>query len=273
MSELLINYLKRQCELLRPIQRPSILDPSRDKVALIVEPRCHELLEAVIRNISFHLPDWNLQVVTSSAGVEFLKPKLPDWEYRLQVLPVDNLKKHSYNILFRSPEFWQETGSEEHILIFQTDSMILNQYENNRIEDYFKYPFIGARFSIGQAGNYVKTPKGIVMNGGFSLRRRSAMIRVTTEITSGRITNFRHIHKASSINTKNLLMEDVFFCHGLEILGYELPSPEKVDRFCIEDIWNGTGNIIGVHGWQYGFFNKNADRLIELAYPLDKLQG
>jgi hypothetical protein len=271
MSEKIKEYLRRQCNYLRSTQVPSRFDPSRDRVATIVEPRDHAMLEAVIRNVIFHLPDWNLHLFTSKKVSEILPTLLPEWKYRLTILPQDNLTPTEYNNLLRSLEFWR-SGREEYILIFQTDSLILRIRPENPIETYFKYGYVGAPFAIGDAGDYVRTPNGRVMNGGFSFRRRSAMIKGLTLINQPMVENYRRLRGLHRIHPNNWA-EDVYFVHALELLNIRLPNDRVAQKFCIEDIVDsGPIGPIGLHGHQYGFFDRNVDQLLESAAKIPEIR-
>lgn len=262
MAARLESYLQSQCQALRNNQLPIRLDSTRNKLAVIVEPRDHPLLEPVIRNVMYFLPDWNLAVITVAPTADKLKLKLPNWEYRLFYLSVDNLNSDTYTALFRSSDFWEKIGPEEHILIFQTDSLILNNTAPNNIDKYLKYGYVGAPFDINGAGAYVQTPDGRVMNGGFSLRRRSAML-AACKTTLDEIQKYRARRGKHSIAVKNY-GEDVFFVHALEMLGWDLPTQEEAKNFAIEDLV-GTRPPLACHGWQYNFFDKNAEELLKSA--------
>jgi hypothetical protein len=114
---------------------------------------------------------------------------------------------HEYNKRLTSLEFWNQFD-EENILIIQHDSVILR----NGIEDYYQYDFIGAPIK------WIDFP---AMNGGFSLRRKSAMINV--------IKNYHY---------NGLENEDLYFCNGLKQLNGNLPTFETGKTFSCETIFN-----------------------------------
>jgi len=114
---------------------------------------------------------------------------------------------HEYNKRLTSLEFWNQFD-EENILIIQHDSAILR----HGIEDYFQYDFIGAPIQ------WIEFP---AMNGGFSLRRKSAMINV--------IKNYHY---------NGLENEDLYFCNGLQQLNGNLPTFKVAKSFSCETIFN-----------------------------------
>ena len=112
-----------------------------------------------------------------------------------------------YNQRLTSLAFWEQF-EEENILIIQHDSAILR----TGIEKYFEYDFIGAPIK------WIDFP---AMNGGFSLRRKNAMINV--------IKNYHY---------NGLDNEDMYFCNGLKQLNGNLPIFEVAKEFSCETIFN-----------------------------------
>ncbi len=114
---------------------------------------------------------------------------------------------HEYNKHLTSLDFWNQF-EEENVLIIQHDSAILR----NGIEDYYQYDYIGAPIK------WIDFP---AMNGGFSLRRKSAMINV--------IKNYHY---------NGLENEDMYFCNGLKQLNGNLPTFDVAKSFSCETIFN-----------------------------------
>ena len=114
---------------------------------------------------------------------------------------------HEYNKRLTSLDFWQQF-EEENILIIQHDSDILR----HGIEEFYQYDYIGAPIK------WIDFP---AMNGGFSLRRKSAMINV--------IKNYHY---------NGLQNEDLYFCNGLKQLNGNLPTFETAKLFSCETIFN-----------------------------------
>lgn len=112
-----------------------------------------------------------------------------------------------YNQRLTSLDFWNKF-EEENVLIIQHDSAILR----TGIEAYYDYDYIGAPIK------HIDFP---AMNGGFSLRKRSAMINV--------IKNYHYN------GTDN---EDMYFCNGLKQLNGNLPTFEVAKSFSCETIFN-----------------------------------
>ncbi len=71
------------------------------------------------------------------------------------------------------PWLWQDLAPAEHILMFQTDSILCANAARS-VEDFFEWDFIGAPI-VKQYGEG--------FNGGLSLRKRSTILRVLEEFT------------------------------------------------------------------------------------------
>lgn len=120
--------------------------------------------------------------------------------------------KDDYSKLLMSRKFWEQFETE-HILIFQHDSRLLR----TGIEEFLKYDYIGASWNF----------EPYVGNGGLSLRKKSAMLKV--------IDNYDD-HK--------FLPEDMYFGYGCLALGLNIAPVDIADKFSIE-----TKFILGSMGY------------------------
>lgn len=66
---------------------------------------------------------------------------------------------------------WESLAPAEHILIFQSDSMLCANAARS-VDDYLEYDFVGAPIASHLGKGY---------NGGLSLRKRSSILRVLEE--------------------------------------------------------------------------------------------
>ena len=100
-------------------------------------------------------------------------------------LDFNNINQRIYSKILKKPDFWENFTNWKHILIIQTDALILK-----KIDDiYFNYEYIGAKW----ADNTLKGG-----NGGFSLRNIQKMIEITEE-------NRNKIFSYNSKNNKDFL--------------------------------------------------------------------
>ena len=145
---------------------------------VLIEPRKHTALNYVIRNALDNLDErWDLLIFHGTNNKIYLDKiieGLTDSQKKrisFRDLGVDNLDYDAYQTLKTSIDFYKSLPTEI-CLFMETDSMIIPRNKNN-IYHFLEYDYVGAPWS-GEAHNLSST-KG-VGNGGFSLRRRSAMI-------------------------------------------------------------------------------------------------
>jgi FkbM family methyltransferase len=271
-----------QAALEKPGSGFNVTLSSKDKVAVIIEPRKTDLLKAVVYNVMYNLgPDWNLHVFAHD--IKFVHESLSGLSYRLTTLKCDDFSPNEYNNLLKSINFWN-TIEEEHVLIFQTDSFILNP--RSAISKFLVYPLIGGIYqfscpptllssfeSTHQWGEYFEYTdehqNNIILhnspyshfsiNGGFSLRKRSAMIQCITSITKEQIIDYRRRFSMNTLYYENCdeIGEDTFFQHALEMLGYSLPKLNDCIDFCENLCWRGINpDAFGIHNVKPLFENK-----------------
>ena len=94
-------------------------NPTTDKIAVIIEPRKHKLLQSVVCNVMYHLGNaWNLMIV--SHDIEYVKSLFPkQWTFATMMLNKDSITSTEYNQLLKTQSFWEKIPCEN-ILIFQT---------------------------------------------------------------------------------------------------------------------------------------------------------
>ena len=99
---------------------------NNDQVAVIVEPRNHEYLIPIIKQVMSKIGDrWNLQIFGSNMNEKTVKEKIKG-NYKFINMEINDLiSPAAYSLLLQSSQFWNNI-KEEHILIFQTDSFVIN---------------------------------------------------------------------------------------------------------------------------------------------------
>jgi hypothetical protein len=193
--------------------------------AVIVEPRKHRATQFVLTNILTNLDErWDVIFYHGTENGEWVRQiveqHLSYQRHRItfRSLGVKNLTIRGYNDLLVSRSFNAQIPTET-FLIFQTDSMICPKYRGRIYEYIGRYDYVGAPwYNNGQ-------PE--IGNGGFSLRRRSAMLD---------IISWYHY------NGEN---EDIYFALGCADGIHRLPSIDKAHAFAIEMI--NTRQAFGVH--------------------------
>jgi len=196
---------------------PQIPEKS-DRIAVIVEPRKHQDLLNVLRIYMYCLSGWKLQIWCGNDNIDWIKEKLSSWQNVVySKLPVKNLTVPDYSRLLKSADFWNRIDGE-HVLIFQTDSLILRQ----GIEKFLQYDYVGAPWKVSKEHTLD------VGNGGLSLRRKSAMLKIIDKYPD-----------------QTGHPEDLYFCRHLKDDGYCLPSREIAKCFSVETVSYDTP--IGIH--------------------------
>lgn len=118
-----------------------------------------------------------------------------------------------YNQLLTSKAFWNNI-TEEHVLIIQHDSALLRK----GLDEFAQYDYIGAPWKF----------EPYVGNGGLSMRKKSAMLKILDEVPYNGTDN-----------------EDIYFTWGCRKLGLNLAPYEVAEKFSCETIFKlGT---IGYH--------------------------
>ncbi|CAE7411840.1 unnamed protein product [Symbiodinium sp. CCMP2592] len=215
---------------------------------LIPETRPLVTLPVVVLQAHTHFPELRIQLMYGSDNKEYVKTQktlaallekgvllltpMPGSAYNASRLPEDQ-KRVAYSKALTSPEFWQLTTTPK-VLLAQTDSWICNGARAT-LRDFLQYDYVGAPWPD------FKTfcPKKPVGNGGFSLRDREAMLRIT---------------KSSHVNFHP---EDAYFCSHLQD-SEKLPSKEAAKHFAREQFspeekkqlssgTSGTMPSVGVH--------------------------
>ena len=192
------------------------------RVAVLVETRDAYFLPLVIKNFCLILGDeWNFHLFINEKVQQLLSIELPYFQYRLTPIYENRIRPEQYSYLLRQHIFWEEIR-EETILIFQVDCLLLRPI-----------PLWAEQFDM------IGAPCGLIhndrctFNGGFSIRKRTAMLEVA-------LVDSRQ-------NDEETRPEDVFFTEELwkqEI--YKLPNVQTAFQFATESVY--STHCIGIHG-------------------------
>ena len=268
-AHLVSTVLSRQAAHLKKAGQRVVNSRQNDHVVVMVEPREHPLLEGVLRNIMHFVnagqTGWNLHVFCGSANEAFIRARLPGWDVRITNMGVDNLTADRYNKLLLQAPFW-EAIAEENILVVQTDTMMFRGLPASMLS----YDFVGAIY----VNPHEKTPKGLGCNGGFSFRKKSAILDCLHRISIADIEEYRQVAGKSrlpSLQHCNQIAEDVFMNHAFEMCGKKLPDEVAACRFATEAVY--CRESVWIHAPEKEFFAhaKLVDmvRASELAQYLD----
>ena len=232
------HVLNGQCESLRMSGQRWSYDPLRNKLAVIVEPRTHHpFFEATIRNMMHSLDGqgWNLAVFTTD--VARASAMFPGCDMIVTQLPVDNLNEQEYSALFMSEGFWKSLEAE-HLLIFQTDVVMLRPLKT----EFLAFDYAGANVYLHK---YV-SPRVGAMNGGFSLRKRSAMLECIRRVPVQRVC------AALGAQSNAYIPEDIYFTHACEMIGLSMPPVDDRKHLAIEEEYYHYP--CAFHGFQHTYY-------------------
>ncbi len=168
--------------------------------ALIVEPRKHKALSLVVLNALRMLPSsWEVVIVHGKTNGDWVKNKIGEissstTRVRFHELPYANLTIRKYSHVMTSEFIWK-IPKHENVLIFQTDSLIMNPTTinrgnrkeqlrddrelHNRLKPYLRYTYVGAPWPC-------KRKLDRIGNGGLSLRKKSACLDAVRKCTLSR---------------------------------------------------------------------------------------
>lgn len=198
--------------------------------SLIVEPRSHEYLETVIRNVDHNTPrDWPMYIVHGRTNKAFLKAILSRLKssrrFHLIGLKTDNLAPSEYNRLFLSLRFWSKIRAD-YVLVFQTDAILCRKITPAMIRDMVRYGYMGCQTGSTDArpvwgGDSAHLPFGGV--GGLSWRDTRFQKRCIKSLTPSQ---------------RRTMAEDVAFsmCQGTMQDQKASPIPKTLSKFC----WQGS---------------------------------
>lgn len=182
----------------------------KSKETLLIEFREFPHVEFLLRNMINKLPkEWNHTIVCGIQNYDMMKSisnkicKFVKSKIKIIKLQITNLDRDKYCDLLTSKYFW-DLFAGEHILLYQEDTMLFH----GNIDPFLKYDYIGAPWKKTQDDN-----KFHVGNGGFSLRTKSAMLRVINlkrNLTIGKSTM-----KYMKNSKLNCIPEDVYFSKSL----------------------------------------------------------
>ena len=219
--ELFDAFIVEQLPRLRAAAGPlAVAAPgSTDRVALLIEPRCHPALEHVVRNAMHFLGEgWQLQIFHGTENEAFLREAFSADELRdvqLISLEVDNLSPLAHNELMCTHWLWQRAAAE-HVLIFQTDALLLRR----GVDEFLRWDYIGAPWRTDDLWCVGKPHLMEAGNGGLSLRSRARTLET--------LDRFGYSRGQS---------EDVFYVEHLPKAGGKLAPRAEATRFAVESDW------------------------------------
>jgi hypothetical protein len=206
-----------------PQQRVWARSQDQPRLALaIVEMREHPWLQGVLYNAA-HMyggrNDISLHIYHGTGNADFVKDIIAGWQnVNLHNLGLKSLTVPDYSSLLTTTSFYDKLGNASHVLVFQTDTLLLRPID----EGMFAYDYVGAPWPH----RVHKPPRPNLGNGGLSLRRVAAMKAACPGdvFTPGK--------KPGGVNTHP---EDVYIAAKVPL--EKLPSVEYAKQFAVEGMW------------------------------------
>lgn len=200
-------------------------DREPDRALLIVETRPLFFLPHVVATAVRTHPGWAVYVAGTPAVHALLASQCVDYEHvhRITLDTSPRMTTQQYSRLMLTRRVW-EVIHEEHVLVFQSDCVLVRSCP----DELLTYDFVGA-----VCGSLDKDR--FIMNGGLSLRRRSAMLRAIDMLQK---------HPRLHNEPEDVAVCEVMRAHPRE---FTVPSLEECDAFAIES--RGDPNTaVGMHG-------------------------
>jgi hypothetical protein len=263
MSEIYKKVLHRFSEKIKPTQEIKFYEYS-NKVAIIVDPRYDVLMEAVIRQHMFFLNPcgWNLMIVSHSSYADKIRADFPNCIFAeidesLIYYKDDkpNITIDGYNRTFLSPHFWLAIPAEN-IFVFQKDCFMYKMFDSKFLE----YDFVGARSVLFV---YEEKNQYLVINGGFSFRKKTAMINCLKTLSFNQLYNdlyntieLSHQIKITNLDKLGIKNEDIFFSLACK----NIPDKHIQPEFSVEAEY--CVDTAGHHGWNKSYHT--AEQVLEI---------
>lgn len=215
---------------------------------IVVEPRKHEHLAKVIEAYHQILPArWTLYIVHGRRNKAYAKQAAANVEKSgrkvvYAQLNTDNLTAAQYNALFQTNALW-DIVNEEHVLVFQTDSMPCGKPLD--MERFGKFGYIGCAYGNRVGKNTYWGKHSFYGVGGLSLRRKSFM------------------QQCIQRRAKEDEPEDVAFSNCVDELDFPVPTAADVGDFCAQNTWGDTSkppSSFGVHRYKSMMKNEAVKR-------------
>lgn len=155
----------------------------KNKLALLVETRCHYRLAPTIVNILYFLDDeYDFLFIGSLISVYYLKNVLPHLECYTEILEDQDLTWIDYSNIMMSIGLY-EKYEYENIFTFQTDSVLLAPLPHSTYQHDF----------IGPADYLISTDDGVLIcyGTGICFRKRSFILKCLNTLSHDDISQAR----------------------------------------------------------------------------------
>jgi hypothetical protein len=227
--------------------------PPSAKAMVIVEPRAHPDLCAVLLNFHERVPpDWDLYVFHGASHARHARGcthGLRGRRVALHALHTDNMTGAEYSALFvQADPIWGRVEAE-HILVFQTDTAACGAFPGSA-DDFLGFAYAGCSVDerVGLHG-YWGHDNAFYGSGGLSFRTKSSMLRCIRDGIP---------YAAADPQAE----EDLFFSNCLEASPHRRPNATALARLCTMNLF--MAKSFGAH--QIGRWLHKSHRAAFLEY-------
>ncbi|KAL2074162.1 hypothetical protein VTL71DRAFT_7940 [Oculimacula yallundae] len=234
------------------LPEPTFNGTASNKAAVIVETRFRTNLIPLILHYSSVLgPSWPILIYTAPESVGMFATSAALARYvktghvQVRLLPQTTLltNSESVNRFMTDPWFWEDLDPIEHVLIFQSDSMLCANAARS-VDDFFEYDMVGAPIS---------KDAGVGYKGGLSLRKRSTILRVledydweTTQKDGDKFEDQWFFNRMTELQAEEALQG----IKSKEEGAINLPTVETARTFSVETIeYPHPLGVRRVHRW------------------------
>jgi len=195
-----------------------------------------DAVEFAIRNfLAFTNEKFGLQLLVGPKQINAVCTMLTSMGIldAVNIVQLPMLNWAAAGVLFTMSSLWAQLPGPQNatFLVFETDTVMLRKMMEDDsprnkssvvLQELTAYAFVGAPWDkTGYSGQPCR-----IGNGGFSLRKRAAMVHATTRFRT------RALRRARS----RRIAEDIFFGEALAELNYSFPPCQSANHFSIERV-------------------------------------
>ena len=260
------NHLKEITKILSKKKIRNIRESKKCKYnAVLIENRKDIKIESVLLNLLYFTnEEIGIQIFYNHENEDFIHGLIN--KYNLQNISLIKMSYSDFNIdkyqdFIFSKEFYDNVHGEK-ILIFQTDSLLLKQFDMN----YFNYDFIGAVWNEAtiQQEKLFKLfkEKKLIGNGGFNIRDVQKCRRIAAEAF-----NYQKPLFVNEDNIYSFMLQE-----NLKLLNVKFPSIEEAMYFSVETVYHP--DPMAIHAFYKYFYGKEGRDYINnlLTRHIEKLK-
>jgi hypothetical protein len=239
------------------------VEPDRSVSLVLVEPRQHPWMQAVLHNVAHVYGGSGAQlfIFHGTQNLQFVEGIIAGWTgVQLRCVGTDNFSIRDYDDLLTSPSFY-DAFDTSHVLVFQTDVLLRRRVPAK----FLRFDYVGApwpKLPPPHDPEHAHNGLKCVGNGGFSLRRVLAMRELCQRCSwrqkadeslagQARDEDGSFANKRVKADTPNsyFVDEDVFLTARTP--ADRLPPNHEAAEFCVENLWHS--NPCGLHkAWTSG---------------------